>query len=166
MRAVLRLPVVLAAVLLASCSPPRVAVVAPDHAGIDLHLRVVTEAGPRARADCEAGIAGVLLHHGFVLGPGGSRVDMEAWVMRDFPAGVPTFAVDVAQASAYTPQIPRPSADPDLTTDLTARVYGPGPSPRVLLASATAQRQSCAAAAERFAGALVDAVGAPLGEAR
>ena len=151
--------------LLASCGGPRepaapAAVVAPDHARIDLHLRVMTEADAKARAVCEAGVAGVLRYHGFVLDPGGVRVDVDVDVLRDVVAGTPSFGDAPVQVQYNTPSPAPPSTEPGQNAELDARVYVSGAPPRVLRAAGSAQAAACAVAAERFATALVEALGA------
>ena len=101
-----RAPAILLTMLLLACSrrvATPVAAVAPDRAKIDLHLRVMTEADPKARDACEAGVKGALRYHGFVLDSGGVRVEVDVAILRDFTAGTPSFADAPVQGLTGTP---------------------------------------------------------------
>jgi hypothetical protein len=158
-----RAPGMLLPLFLLACGPriaEPVTVVAPGRARIDLHMRVTTEFDPKARAACEAGVTGALHYHGFVLDPGGVRVEVDVALLRDFMAGTASFADVPAQGLPGTPPTTTSMVDPGLTADLSARVYVSGAPPRVLRTGGSAQRAACVIAAEHFATALVDVVGA------
>ena len=158
-----RAPAILLTMLLLACSrrvATPVAAVAPDRAKIDLHLRVMTEADPKARDACEAGVKGALRYHGFVLDSGGVRVEVDVAVLRDFTAGTPSFGDAPVQGLTGTPPTTPPILNPGQSADLSARVYVPGGPPRVVHTGGSAHHAACAFAAERFANALVEALGA------
>jgi hypothetical protein len=158
-----RAPGILLTLFLLACGrriAEPVTAVAPDHAKIDLHTRVMTEADPKVRAACEAGVTSALRYHGFILDPAGVRVEVDVTVLRDFGLGTATFADAPVQGVTGTPPTTQPARDPEQTADLNARVYVSGRPPRVLHTGGSAPRAACGFAAERFATALVEALGA------
>lgn len=168
---------VLFPILLAACAP-RSASAPPRQAGIDLAPITLSEAEPAVRESCEASVHRALSHQGFLLDPGGPRVEVEASFWQDSQLGATpgTYDLDVdtlVQSGATASPGARRSS---YTADLTATIHLGSRSLKVMtsgVVSSMVQGDSarptggpsrslaCDVAAERLAAAMVEVMNAP-----
>jgi hypothetical protein len=144
-----------------AASVTTVATVAPEHAKIDLRLTFVALVDARVRVACEAGINSVLRHHGFLLEPTGTRVALDVVLVYDPSTNAPFGDPEPGQGVWNINAPPSSPADASSTADLTAKIGRDGEPQKVVRTAGTGHGLACAAAAERLAAGLADALGRP-----